>query len=480
MFGTSIGPTGDIPGFLRPETAQGMFMNFRRMLDYVGGRMPFAAAQIGSAYRNEIAPRNGLVRVREFTMAEIEHFVNPLDKSHPKFDSIASDRLTLFPAVNQVTDGKTIFPTVGEAVRTGIIGNETLAYFMARTARFLLSVGVDHTGLRFRQHLRTEMAHYASDCWDAEILMASGWVECVGHADRACYDLEVHAKATKVSLDASVPLTEPVSERVFACKPQKGVLGKKHRGDARALIQHLESLEVAAAEALRDGLAAGPVSLVVDGKEFQLEPSEVTFFESSRMVHEKKFTPTVIEPSFGIGRIMTGIFEHCFYVRPDDADRTVFRFPPIVAPYKVALLPLDGRIPGHFVAALRSSLTARGVSVVIDESGASIGRRYARVDEIGVPFAVTVDHDTLVDHAVTVRERDSTDQLRVRLDQAPALLEQLCAGSIEWASPEAVAFSVVPSLPSAVSGSASGRLSLTIEGVDRPRGRFSRPSVPIL
>ena len=106
MFKTSIGPEGTAVGYLRPETAQGLFVNFRRLLDYNQQRMPFAAAQIGLGFRNEIAPRNGLLRVREFCMAEIEHFVNPNDKSHPKFDLVKDTVVTLFPAENQLGSGR--------------------------------------------------------------------------------------------------------------------------------------------------------------------------------------------------------------------------------------------------------------------------------------------------------------------------------------------------------------------------------------
>jgi len=169
MFQTSIGPTGQVAGFLRPETAQGMFVNFRRLYDYNCGRMPMAVAQIGTAYRNEIAPRGGLIRVREFTMAEIEHFVHPEKKEHPKFSSVASVVLNLFPGDSQVGDGRTVKVSIGDAVEKGLVNNQTLGYFMARTAQFFAKLGIKQEGLRFRQHLKTEMAHYACDCWDAEV-----------------------------------------------------------------------------------------------------------------------------------------------------------------------------------------------------------------------------------------------------------------------------------------------------------------------
>ena len=131
--------------------------------------MPFAAAQIGLGFRNEIAPRNGLLRVREFCMAEIEHFVNPRNKFHPKFCRVESKLLTLFPADAQLGTGRTVSMSIGDAVRDGTVNNETLGYFMARTQMWLEKIGVNPQKMRFRQHLRTEMAHYATDCWDMEI-----------------------------------------------------------------------------------------------------------------------------------------------------------------------------------------------------------------------------------------------------------------------------------------------------------------------
>lgn len=241
MFSTPIGPEGNIQGYLRPETAQGMFINFRRLLDYNQNRMPFAAAQIGLAFRNEIAPRNGLLRVREFTMAEIEHFVKPDAKDHPKFKSVADRCLGLFPRARQLGDGKVerAMP-LSTAVSSGVINNETLAYFMARVESFLVSVGISRTRLRFRQHLPTEMAHYASDCWDAEIHTSFGWVECVGIADRSCYDLKVHAERARVELVASHKLEEP---RVFEAPKlelNQKLLGVSFKGEKSAVVAALE------------------------------------------------------------------------------------------------------------------------------------------------------------------------------------------------------------------------------------------------
>jgi glycyl-tRNA synthetase len=174
---------------LRPETAQGIFVNFKRLLDYNGGRLPFAAAQIGNAYRNEIAPRSGLLRVREFTMAEIEHFAKPHDKSHPKFKNIANLKVHLLSAASQLVGGDTVTTTFGEAVANHLIANETLAFYLGRSLQFMHLAGVKPDKLRFRQHQSNEMAHYANDCWDAEILTSYGWVECAGNSVCICLNV---------------------------------------------------------------------------------------------------------------------------------------------------------------------------------------------------------------------------------------------------------------------------------------------------
>ena len=150
MFQTHIGPTGLMKGFLRPETAQGIFVNFKRLLEFNQGKLPFAAAQIGNAFRNEISPRSGLIRVREFTMAEIEHFCDPNIKDHPKFESVKDVEVSLYSAHCQM-EGKSVYKTtIGRAVQDGTIANETLGYFIARIQKFLIKCGVDPAKLRFR------------------------------------------------------------------------------------------------------------------------------------------------------------------------------------------------------------------------------------------------------------------------------------------------------------------------------------------
>lgn len=189
MFQTTIGPSSNMPGYLRPETAQGQFLTFQKLLEFNQQQMPFASASIGKSFRNEISPRAGLLRVREFLMAEIEHFVDPEGgKKHPRFQDVKDVKLELLNRDVQLSGKTTVESTpIGEAVEKGIVDNETLGYFLARIQLFLLKIGADPKKIRFRQHMANEMAHYAADCWDAELHTSSGWVECVGCADRSAY-----------------------------------------------------------------------------------------------------------------------------------------------------------------------------------------------------------------------------------------------------------------------------------------------------
>jgi len=189
MFQTFIGPGQAMPGYLRPETAQGIFLNFKRLLEFNQGKLPFAGVQIGTSFRNEISPRSGLIRVREFEMGEIEYFVDPENKNHSKFSTVADLKIPLYSGEAQLSGQPPTFLSLKEALDQNILANETLAYFMGRIYLFCVKIGINPARFRFRQHMQNEMAHYACDCWDAECKTSYGWVECVGCADRSCYDL---------------------------------------------------------------------------------------------------------------------------------------------------------------------------------------------------------------------------------------------------------------------------------------------------
>ncbi|GFU07860.1 glycine--tRNA ligase [Nephila pilipes] len=466
-------------GFLRPETAQGIFVNFKRLLQFNQGRLPFAAAQIGNSFRNEISPRTGLIRVREFTMAEIEHFVDPRSKEHPKFKQVQNAKLTLYSACNQMNGESAFVTTIGDAVQKGIVANETLGYFMARIYQFLITVGINPEKLRFRQHMSNEMAHYATDCWDAEIKTSYGWVECVGCADRSCYDLSQHTKATGVKLNAEGQLKEPISftfdhikhlqyhlfsfsinfmtsffvkfeililillcfseikmtVQVTELQPQMAKIGKSFKKDAKEITKVLKELgeeEIGLLE--KEMETKGEYNLTLDGKEFIITKDMVNINRSQKTVHVEEIIPAVIEPSFGIGRIMYAIWEHSFRTRAGDEMRTYFALPPVISPLKCSVLPLSGHPDfAPFVTSLSQDLTKHEVSHKVDDSSGSIGRRYTRTDEIAIPFGITVDFDSLKEpNSVTLRERDTMEQIRVPLDQIASLVSDLSRGKQTW------------------------------------------------
>merc|ERR1719203_436930 len=432
MFQTNIGPTGLIKGFLRPETAQGIFINFKRLLEFNQGRLPFAAAQIGNAFRNEISPRSGLIQVREFTMAEIEHFLDPEDKNHPKFDSVKDVEVSLYSACCQM-EGKSVYKTtIGKAVEEKTIDNQTLGYFIARIQQFLEKAGVDVSKMRFRQHMANEMAHYAKDCWDAELLTSYGWVECVGCADRSAFDLQAHSKATGVSLVAEKKLSEAKTVEITEMVPNKQVMGKAFKKEAKSVSDLLANLSL-------EDITTFESELESQG-EFQLNDSVkitkdmVQVKRQTKQVHVEKFTPSVIEPSFGIGRIMYAIFEHNFAVRKEDGQRTFLTLPPSIAPLKASVLPLSGNPEfTPLVKQLSKALTEVEVSHKVDDSSGAIGKRYARTDEVAIPYGICVDFDSLKEpHTVTLRERDSMKQVRMPIEDVAPVVRAMSHDKMSW------------------------------------------------
>ncbi|CAM9230060.1 unnamed protein product [Sphacelaria rigidula] len=485
MFKTTIGPEGTHVGFFRPETAQGLFVNFRRLLDYNAQKMPFAAAQVGLGFRNEISPREGLLRVREFCMAEIEHFVDPKDKKHAKFASVADKELILFGRDDQLGTGKTCKLTIGQAVKDGLVENETLGYFMARTQLFMELIGMNPERMRFRQHLSTEMAHYAADCWDLEIQVSYGWKECVGHADRSCYDLEMHSKKTGTAMVASCKLDEPKTVTAYKLQLDRKALGSKFKAEQKKVVAALQALaeNEEALLAFESKLEAEGMATLGEEK-FEIAKGMASWEKGSKKVTEVKFTPSVIEPSFGMGRILYALLEHSFYIREpeegaDDAagmKRGVMAFRPLVAPIKCAVLPLSSQ--SSFTPTCTramDALGARHISAKLDSSGAAIGRRYARMDELGVPFGITIDFQTLEDDTVTLRERDSMVQVRMPLADVAPLMEELVRETVTWK--DCTSKYALMEGQAATEDTSTGDGSLVVEKTGA--GSFSRPKIPI-
>jgi glycyl-tRNA synthetase len=345
MFATMIGPSGKAKAYLRPETAQGMFVNFRRLAEYNSNQMPFAAAQVGRAYRNEIAPQSGLLRCREFLMAEIEHFYDPQHPEHKRINEVRDVRMTLLPNNCQMEGEEAFEMTVGEALDKKVIQNETLAYYMARTQQFLETVGVHADKLRFRQHLQNEMAHYSSDCWDAEAFCHHDWLEIVGHANRGCYDLEAHAAATKKDLQCQEVFETPriVQQPKFKLD-NKGfnvAFGKKQKV-ARKYLASLKDEE--AGKAFEARLAAGSnFDIECDGETVSFDPKlilGITYQE--KKISTRKYLPHVVEPAFGIGRILYCVLEHAYTERVKEGEASVLlAFRPCVAPTKVGVATIQ-------------------------------------------------------------------------------------------------------------------------------------------
>lgn len=353
MFRTTIGPGTQRVGYLRPETAQAMFIDFKRLQRHARGKLPFGAVQIGKGYRNEISPRQGIIRLREFTMAEAEVFFDPDDLHHPRFPNVAGETLRLWLAGDQEKGKKQLSEVTAEqAVKKKLTCNELMAYYIAITKRFLTDLGIPDEAIRFRQQTSGQRAHYSAETWDAEVSTERfGWVEVAGLAYRTDYDLSRHAESSGEDLT------------VFSADKKRKV-----------------------------------------------------------MCH-------VVEPSYGIDRPLYCVLEHAF---TQEKNRAYLRLKKDLAPVEVGVFPLlsRGGLPEKAVA-VHESLRSEGLMVEYDYSG-SIGRRYARADEVGTPYCTTIDHQTLEDGTVTIRDRDTTAQVRVKVEELPRVLCSLLKDEISF------------------------------------------------
>ena len=306
MFKTFIGPVEDEGSvvYLRPETAQGMFVNFKNVLGSSRQRVPFGIAQIGRSFRNEISTGNFIFRLRELEMMEMEWFTEPDDDAR------------------------------------------WFEYWCEQRMEWHRRLGIRPENLRLRPHGENEKAHYALASSDIEYRYPWGWGELEGIARRGDYDLRRHQEASGKDLQ----YTDPVTGR--------------------------------------------------------------------------RFLPYVVEPAVGVDRILLAVLLDAYAEEIVNGEvRVVLHLSPAVAPYQVAVLPLSKKEELSAVARpLEQELRAR-FATDYDDTG-SIGKRYRRQDEIGTPLAITVDFQTLEDHAATIRDRDSMEQVRVPLDQVAFACEE--------------------------------------------------------
>lgn len=407
MFNTKIGAgKSGRDGFLRPETAQGMFTSFTSIYRHFRERLPFGAIQTGKGYRNEISPRQGMIRLREFNMAELEYFIDP--EVIPEHDFSSWNQKVTLISENQ---GE-VKMTFQQAVDEEIIRHPTVGFFMAWTMDFLVTVGINPEGLRFRQHESNEMAHYAQDCWDAEILGSYGWIECVGIAHRGCYDLTAHEESTGQKLRAWRKFKEPKLVEIDGWTIDGAKAGPAFRALAGKVKDYVENLEAD---------TVFPLISNFDDQDVEIKPEHVKRVQTTANVTGEWYVPHVVEPAFGIDRIIWHLLDHCYNeTKKEGEDYTLLSIPSAVAPIDVAVLPLSEKDGMQELAENihRNLCGKKGIFSVYDASG-SIGRRYARADEIGVPFCITIDNQSVDDNTVTLRDRDTREQIRLSIEDLP-------------------------------------------------------------
>jgi len=412
MFTTAIGPSGQRAAYLRPETAQGIFINFRSLLSFFRDKLPFGIMHTGRGFRNEISPRQGLIRLREFNMMEVEIFLEPDRKTWPAFSSVRGKMLHLL-----TREGLDIEMEAGDAVLKGVISSEALAYFMVLTAGFMGSVGVDPARMRFRQHMNDELAHYSVDTWDCEAFVSGEWIEITGIADRGDYDLKAHARFTGKDLSYFRRGDASRSSVRRVVKARRAALGPIYRENAKGIADLIERLSP---DDIGDD---GTLQVKFNDREMRITPDYFSIVEEE--VDGERTVPHVIEPSSGLDRIFYTVLEHSFRER----EYSVLTLPATVAPLKAGIFPLTGEFSLCDSAyRIYNELLSLGMDVYYDDTG-SIGRRYARMDEIGTPYCVTVDEISEKDGSVTVRERDSRRQIRVPQAELHDVIASLLHGA---------------------------------------------------
>jgi len=418
MFKTNIGPYGEDPAYGRPEAAQGIFVNFRRVLEVMREKFPLGIAQIGIVLRNEISPRQGPIRLREFTIMDFELFFDPQDPDCPFLDEVKGEELSLVTEkTRQEGTDRTSEISVKDAVESRVIKTPWAAYFMAQSKRFLTQLGIPSKHQRFFEKLPGERAHYSAQTFDHEVQLDRwGWVEVAGFSYRTDYDLQRHIQATGVDMRVFKPYESPVERKVQTVKPNREKLGKRfgsETGKIMSLLSKEDLTKLLKNKKPGDTVRIGTYDLPVDF----FETKEETVKETGT-----RFIPHVIEPSFGVERLVYATLEHNLRMKED---RLILSLPFKLAPIQASVYPLVNK-DGLDTKALTiyQSLLSKGLRVEYDDAG-SIGRRYARADEAGIPLGITVDYDTLKDDTVTVRDRDSWGQVRAQVEALKTTIDQI-------------------------------------------------------
>jgi glycyl-tRNA synthetase len=403
MFMTNIGPYGEDLAYGRPEAAQGIFVDFRRVFEVMRERFPLGIAQVGTVLRNEISPRQGPIRLREFTIMDFELFFNPDQPGCPFLPEVERETLSILTEhVRQMGKEDLASITTGDAVKQKVIRAPWAAYFMALSKRFLVQLGIDAKHQRFFEKLQGERAHYSAQTFDLEVLLDRlGWVEVAGFAYRTDYDLQRHMQATGQDMRVFQSYSLPIEKMQQKVVVRHDKLRQNFGSQSGKVMQLLAGMDLLAiVRERKDRIKIGNFDVPFDC--FEVKEEKVK--ESG-----SKFVPHVIEPSFGVERLLYAALEHNLRMKDD---RTILSLPMKLAPVQAGVYPLVNRDGLEEKAAqIHESLLADGFRVEYDDAG-SIGRRYARADEVGIPVGITVDYETLKDNTVTLRDRDSWQQIR--------------------------------------------------------------------
>ena len=415
MFQTNIGPYSENIGYGRPEAAQGIFVEFKRLYEHTRERLPIGFAQIGHALRNEISPLQGPIRLREFTIIDLEFFFDPENPHCPFIDEVADEKLRLVLIENRVKGDETpVELSVKDIVAKGYIKVEWQAYFMALAKRFITSLGIPENRQRFIEKHPWERAHYSAQGFDQEVYLDRwGWVEVAGFNYRTDYDLKGHMKESGEDLRV-FKLSDKENIRVeVKTKLLIANINKAFGDKAPEIIKALQNIEP---ETLAEALEKQGFYQVND---FKITSEHVEIVRKEIKEKGRRFIPHVIEPSFGSDRLAYATLEYAYTLKNN---RVVLRLPRDIAPVQLAILPLVSKngLPEK-AREVYKLLIDEGFTVEYDESG-YIGKRYARFDEIGVPLCITIDYQTLKDETVTLRDRDTWKQIRAKIKDLPSLL----------------------------------------------------------
>lgn len=425
MFKTTIGPYSNTTGYGRPEAAQGIFVEFNRLYAMARERLPFGVIQIGHALRNEISPRQGLIRLREFTIADLEFFFDPEEPNCCLLKDLENETLRIYLArERQACSEKIVEVTAKAAINKQIIRSEWQAFFMVMAKKLLVEIGVPAENQRFIEKLPWEKAHYATQCFDQEVYVDRwGWIEVSGHAYRTDYDLDCHIKASGADLRVYKEYPKPMEQKQLVVKPIKATLGPAFKADAAKVVTLLAN---ASADAIATSLEKNGYYMA---ENYRVLPEHVDISYETIILRGKRFIPHVIEPSFGSDRLFYVALEYAYRVKDD---RVLMSFPRDIAPTQLGVYPLvskDGI--AEKARKVHQQFLDEGFTAELDETG-SIGRRYARADEAGVPLGITVDYETLREDTVTIRNRDSWQQVRSLIKDLPELLHKYFQGKINF------------------------------------------------